>query len=210
MALVTQMQAEWTGWPGGPGLSTFHIVAIPDDTVAPIPGALVNAGSVLQGLFSGQPANIPNDVTIRMTGEAVTMDVATGQLISVASYTTPGSTTGSCTGTVWASPVGLQCTWLTGGIFGGRRLAGRTNIVPLCSVMEEGSPGSAAITAAAVAAASVVSGSQGAVDWKLAIWRRPWAGSPQQPGRPPYPGAYARVTGSIVRDKATILRSRRD
>ena len=94
--------------------------------------------------------------------------------------------------------VGARVEWITGVVFNGRRVRGRTFLVPLAKSRFEG-PGmltSGCVSVLQAAASALVSATD------LRIWSRP-------SGAPGALGGSALVSAAVVPDQVSWLRSRR-
>lgn len=114
--------ARWTGARVGAGASVFHFESIASGTAA-----TALAGYV-RGMFDAIKGNIPDDVTISFDGEMKELDNS-GTLIAVYPVTVPSTVSGTYTGS-FANGSGIVVRHNTGAIVNGRRLIGRTFIVP--------------------------------------------------------------------------------
>lgn len=187
----TRYVPEWTGMTGAPGYTVLHFDGIAGPTGAQ---AIAN---LVRTWFDSMKTFIPNDVTIVFPAEATTHSDDGTLTGSVPVVTPPANVAGSDTGT-FSAPSGLRVQWETGAIVNGRRLRGRSFIVPLAGLAYEnnGTIAPTVITnyttyANALIAAATVAG------FPLAVW--------SQTGAVTFP-----VTAATIPDQATVLRSRRD
>lgn len=185
-----QYRAFWTVPGGGTGISNFHARDVSDPTLAQA------FADTIKQFFIDVRTSLPNDVTISFDSE-VTIHNNDGELGTVIPVTAPASTTGGQTGG-WAGAAGGRVDWLTGAVIAGRRLRGRTYIVPLAAVAYEndGTLTAATITQFTSAANLVRTGLQ-SNGTPLVVFSRTH-------------GVVQDVTGVVVNDKTAILRSRRD
>lgn len=185
------------GFIGAPGVMTFYCV-----TPATWRPELV---TFLTSVVSAMPGTV--GVTIESSGDII--DDVTGALTGTWSAGTDVTLNG-VGASAYAAPVGECFTWLTDTVADGKRLRGRTFLVPLRGDNFEGngtiSEGTS--TAHRAAAATLNAASPG----QFLIWHRPRAAS--LPGVLPVvtarAGSSGPVTGFRVSDKAAVLRSRRD
>ena len=170
----------------GPGVSVFYS----NDQDTGVTAALRTFySSISDELGKGLTVNYPSsgDVIAEETGEIV------------GSWTgTPQAPTG---GNLTDDPVmgvGARVEWITGGVHRGRRVRGRTFLVPLAKSRFEG-PGmltASCVTALQTAANTLVANTD------LRIWSRPTSTAPAS-------GLSFLVTTSRVPDAVSWLRSRR-
>jgi len=185
MATLAKVVALWQSWPGAPGYSVFYANNL-NPALAPY-----------QSFFETIKALIPSGTTISIQGTGVLIDDASGAITGTYSQTPPTSTL--CTGVGnYPGAAGAVCHWLTNGIVNGRRLRGRTFIVPLLSSAfdSNGSIGGTQLTTLTNAAATLA----GASTANFRVWHRPVGG---------LGGSSADVVSSSVPDLCVTTRSRR-
>jgi hypothetical protein len=189
MANLSRINVAWQNWPGAPGVSTFYY----DDTVLIQPGL-----DALRAFFNAFVTYLPSGMTIQVPGSGDRIDDASGNLLGVWSATQPAVVTGTAAG-AYAGNAGAVIHWLTSGFVNGRRLRGRTFLVPLVPGIaneNNGSLATAFLTAGNNAATTMLA----AVGANLRVWHRPVGGAG---------GSSASVTAHRIPDLAVSLRSRR-
>jgi len=169
-------------------------------TVLHFDGTEVGAPPVaaVKSAFDNFKGALPLGVTVTIPSTGDSIDDATGTLEGVWSGSGGGAITGTGTA-VSAAGVGACITWLTGGIVNGRKLRGRTFLVPLhnSTYDSDGTLAAGTVTAVnAFAAALLASGGFG-------IWHRPTTVGGSD-------GTSSSVLAYRVRDKVAYLSSRRD
>lgn len=196
---ISQVRVALTGFPGGPGVSTFYW----GSEVAPNLTALKTFFTVMAGV-------LPTSCLITFPSSGDVIDSATGTLNDVWTATAPAPISGTGTGTTMTAQ-GIQTKWVTDVVADGRALRGRTFWVP-CASGVFGADGlvtpanTATFTAAAHALAIAAPG-------HLSIWHRPKKGPKPAPGVPApilREGGIATVTDGSVPRIAVVLTSRRD
>jgi hypothetical protein len=187
-----EYRAVWSVTGGGTGYSVFHVREA--NTVSIDIAATAFASDLRAGLVT-LTGDLPNDVTITFESEAREIDVSSGTLLGVHAVTAPASITGVQTG-VYAAPSGAKVDLITGGIVAGRRLKGRTFIVPLSatSYADNGQVASSARTRL-VTAFEMFRDDVGT--YSLGVWSRTH-------------GMLADVISFSASTRAAVLRSRRD
>lgn len=181
---------RWTGGPIGVGASVLHFVSVGSSASAQ---AVADATRVCFEAIKGQ---IPTAVSISYDAEVREISNA-GALVAVYPVTAPLVTTPTGVGP-YAAGTGAMVRHSTGIVVGGKRLQGRTFIVPILS-SNYSSVGSIAggtqttISNAFTALRTTTAG----VGSSLAVWSRANAST-------------AAVTGSACLGRVSALRTRND
>jgi len=185
----TEITALWQGFTGSPGYTRVKFDGLLDE------GGAQAATARLRTFFSGMTSILPDDVQIGFT-EAGRLYNDAGVLVGEVDQGTHATVVGQSVGS-FSSPSGAVINWLTAAFQRGRRLRGRTFIVPLAGSAYDasGSLAGTTITSLSTAAETLIGGTPGVI---IASRRAD--------------GFYlqAIVTGSSVPDRAAVLRSRRD
>jgi len=194
-----EYRAVWSVTGGGTGYSVFHVREAGLSSVAA--EAQIFADDLRTGLAT-LTGDLPNDVSITFESECREINISDGELLGVHAVDAPASVTGIQTGT-YAAPSGAKVTLITDAIVAGRRLRGRTFIVPLAgtSYADNGQVSSGA-RGRLVTAFEAFRDGPGA--YSLAVWSRPKTGEGARPG------VLADVISVSAPIKAAVLRSRRD
>lgn len=197
MVDIDRIRVTYTGWSGGPGVSTFYAT----DAAALVPQ--------LRIFFNHLADCFPAAVTIgcELTGDTINDE--------------SGLLTGGWAGGVFAnvqgtdqfkfaSPVGACVTWISDGVPWGYRVKGRTFLVPLAAVAfaEDGTLDNTKRGNMAGAAAELVTSATG----NMKIWNRPRELEVREPPLEDITqrdGTSWDVISSTVRDSPAVLRSRR-
>jgi len=194
MAVVAEVPIIWEGFPGGPGVSTFF----GDDVVA-VRAAL--------GAFVGAIDQwVPGQIELTIPDAGRNIDAADGSLVSFWQSGAPIHDSNTLQGS-YSAVSGVCINWLTNGVVAGRLVRGRTFMVPLLTSAYEldGTIAGGALDDFRNAATVL------ALSGALVIWSRPFAGDPDHvPPIPARAGTVHAVGGSVVNDRAAVLRSRRD
>lgn len=191
---ISRVTAQWSGFPGAPGYSNFHFQS---STTTP---DVTEARGLVHEFFETLKSRLPSSVRITVSPTIEILDDATGSLVSYADDPTElGDIIGTSTGS-YAGPTGAVINWLTNTVVAGRRLRGRTFIVPLSTVSYEGDGTLTPATLTALnAAATVLSGA--GFESGFGILSRPAGGGSI---------SFGEVVTHRVPDLAAVLRSRRD
>ena len=198
-----RVRINWTGFPGGPGISTLYGT---ESTAAP-----ASSSNCLTDISN----QVPMDVSWNIPSSGDTIDPITGLITGGWSGGTPTPGTGGGTG-VYAAPVGCMIKWSTGQVRSGRRVKGRTFLVPLVGTAFDtaGNVEPGAIGTIADGAAALVT----ALAPNFFVWQRPRKASNAwtdvhgllHPAKVARVGESIAITSSSVPTKAVVLRSRRD
>lgn len=191
---MLRITARWSGFLGAPGYSNFFF--------AGGGGLISDAQQVadrVQDAFSRLSFVLAGPVSVAIEPEAAVIDSDTGEVTDYQAITPDGTITGGGSGT-FAGPVGSVVNWRTNDLRNGRRIRGRTFLVPLSSEAFDtnGTLTEAARLASTGFAETLVGGD---FDSEFGVWSRPVGGSG---------GVFATATGFSVPDMAAVLRSRRD
>lgn len=187
MANILKVVSLWTGFIGAPGYTTLYFAS-----PSPPPLAAVRAW------FQGMSGVLPTVVTIQVQGVGDVVDDGTGVITGSWSAPAPAAVVGAVGG-VYAAPSGLVCNLTTATIVNGRRVRGRSFIVPIAGSANQadGSLAPGTVTSMGTTNATFLAATAG----QLIVWHRPVDGAG---------GESAPVTNIVTPDKACVLRSRRD
>lgn len=199
MATVSTVTAVWQGFTGAPGYSRFNFAELANASAVQ---AAVNA---VRTLMSTHSTGMLSGWSISVQSLVQHHDLATGVLTGETTAGTPASTiNGSVVNTTpYAGGSGLVVNWITGQFWNGRKVRGRTFMVP--AVGKYSSDGTITPTVqtdwqtagAAYAATSGVT---------PVVWAKKFeAGNPGNQ----VAGAAFTITGATVPDRAAQLRTRR-
>jgi hypothetical protein len=198
MTSIQRIRVNWTGFFGGPGVSTFYATAA--STLVP----------QLRAFFAALVSALPNTVTIHVEEGGDEIESTTGEIVG--SWTTGVSANVVGTSAVaYPAAAGALVDWQCATILSGRRLRGRTFLVPLQGSSYDTSGQVTSSTRAAILAAAqaLVAAAAG----NLVVWQRPRKAREADGSRPAITargGGYGSVTGASVPGPVAVLRSRRD
>lgn len=193
MAII-RVTAEWTGFQGAPGYTNFHFLPFTGG------GDAAGAREQVASFFRPLASTLAPTVTINVSQTLEVLDEQSGVLEDYMTDDTDlGPLGGDLTGS-FAGPAGAVVNWSTSTINNGRRVRGRTFVVPIRGQRfdADGTLSSAAIEDLNDAAEGIRSNE---FQQELAVWSRPRNGAG---------GVAAPVIGHLVPDMVAVLRSRRD
>lgn len=193
MVNISRVRASITGFPGGPGVSTFYCL----NPVTFIP--------LLTTYYTNLSSNRPAGCAVQVENVGDVLDPLSGALTGSWSGPAQAALPGFGTG-AYPAPAGLCVTWNTGTVLDRKRLRGRTFMVPLAGdqYQNDGSLSALSQSNHQINASTLVADAAA----NFVVWHRP------RPVSLRYPvaraGGYAAVVSANVRDKVAVLRSRRD
>lgn len=204
MALILRVKANWTGFAGAPGYTVLHFR---DFGTGEGGGTEVDATQAQQATtkvrtwFNSMAAFFPDDVTITMDPVVDAIEDTTG-VLQDSFGVTPGALVKGTSTTSYAAPIGAVVNWRTSSIRNGRRIRGRSFLVPLISSAFDTTGRLSAASVNDLAAAAATLADSGTTP-DLGVYARPSA-----PGAAD--GQWAVVTSSNVPALGAVLTSRRD
>jgi hypothetical protein len=198
---MLRVKAKWGGFNGAPGYSNFYFMQEG--------GFELNATDAdracgrIHTFFDSLKLAFPPNVTIQVQNDVDHIDFVDGKLIDIFGVSTRPLVTGTSGAANYSAATGAVVTWRTGGVRNGRRVRGRTFLVPTSSGTFEnnGSLVGSWVTTMQTSAAALIVTDVNAPE--LGIWARPTG-----PGATD--GEWHRVTSATVPDMSAVLRSRRD
>lgn len=190
---------NWTGFNGGPGFTNLYFRTA--GSTAVLLTDAQDAVTKVDAWVSALSNHLPSSVTVRVDPTVTEMNEQTGAQIGFLPTTAPAAHPGG-DGGGYSAASGACFNWYTSGVRNGRRVRGRTFIVPLGGTKYDSTGTLAATTltayqnATATLLANVTSS-------RLHVWSRP-----SGPGASD--GQAHPVEFYTLPDKAAILTSRRD
>ena len=202
MASIIRVKINWTGFTGAPGYTNLHFEQIADDAITQT--TVQDAIDKTQTWIQAFRAGMPPDCYTGVDAAVAELDEQYGTIQAFWNGTVTAAAPGTGPGS-YAAGSGACVNWSTAGVWNGRRVRGRTFIVPLGSYgfASNGNLDDTKLTTWRAATQTFVDASN---DARLVVWKRPTIvlGEPLPDG-----GAYD-VTSFSINDKAAQLRSRRD
>lgn len=191
---ITRITATWGGFRGAPGYSNFYFGgAAADDTDAE------SLAEAVRSFFNAFRVDLPSSVTISIQPSAEIIDETNGQITGQVDFTPPETITGG-TNATYSAASGAVVNWNTAGYRNGRRIRGRTFVVPLSNAAYDtaGDISTASLGLLRNGAAFLTSGVS---VLPFVVWARPNDGAN---------GTAEPVVSATVPDLGAVLRSRRD
>jgi hypothetical protein len=146
-------------------------------------------------------STLPSTVSILVDPTVDVVNEATGDLEDFMTVAPDTARIGSGAGT-YAGPAGICVNWGTNGIRNGRRIRGRTFMVPITSaaMQSDGTIATASLTALRAATTNFLAIGPTGVH---GVWSRPTVAEPSG-------GQWSSTQSFTINDKIAVLRSRRD
>lgn len=209
MTNIYVAKVDWHGTYGHEGISRFAFV----DSAGGVPTNVQRDGvlTAINTMINTNAGGIPADVSWVMDTIVESYDgvlgTITGELPAAGAISPESGTNGSA----YANGVGLTIKWKTGGMFNGRRIQGRTFIVPMAGQQFQ-TDGSldAGVAASWQTAANAYIAAMGPLNVTPLVWGRP-ADVLATKRKPAHhnPGHWASISTAIVDVMPAILGRRR-
>jgi hypothetical protein len=194
MVNIWRVTATWSGGKIGTGFTNMFFtggISTPQlcaDTVR----------TFFNTAYSTAGGALPTGISIAFPSGVDELDPANGELVTTLPVTQPASISGSDSG-VYAAIAGACITWMTQGVITGKRVRGRTFLVPVGAnyLQNDGSLSTLAVSNINTAANALIAAAP-----EFCIWRRPTS---KLAGN----GVSHAVLASRLQDKTAFLSSRR-
>ena len=188
MATLQRVVISWTGFPGGPGASVLYF------------RAASTARTPLSTWISAWKYLVPDNVTITIPNSGDEVDTATAQITGTWTAGSVITLVGTGSSTSYFAAGGASVRWNTNTIRNGRKVKGRTFLVPMTALAYDN--GTLVGTAVTILNSSTTTYLADAGVAQEILSR------PSTPGGTD--GTSGLVTSFQVKDKQAILSSRRD
>lgn len=168
-------------------------------TTDPLADGAADARAAVMTLWQNMRTILPLGLTLTVENAVALIEDTTGDQTDEINDPTPGAHAQPSGTGGFASPVGASVQWNTTTFRAGRRVKGRTYMVPLVTSAYDTAGN---LTTAARDVIVTAANAYLAADGQPVVWARPVDGGPA--------GVAALITSHSVRDFAAVLRSRRD
>jgi hypothetical protein len=204
MTSMFQVVTHWSGFVGSPGFTNLFF-----EHADPPSSQSQAAVDNVRAFWNAAKGLLPVVVSLQVDPQVKVIEDTTGELVDILTVgTTPAPVVGTMAG-AYSAPSGGVVDWNTTTVHGGKRIRGRTFLVPFgnATYQADGSIQDAFVSALDTAATAL----RTATGPTFGIWSRPrLADSTHVPPITARAGLFAPATGNHVPDKACVLRSRRD
>ncbi|HEV2818865.1 MAG TPA: hypothetical protein VGW40_16780 [Allosphingosinicella sp.] len=199
MVQLARIKVNWTGFIGAPGYSNLYWR---DPGSGDMSQSVVNSAvTAVDTWLNAFQSSIPTAVNYVIDPAVDVIDDTTGNLVNLFTASPAAARLGTGAG-AYSAASGAVVNWKTTGIRNGRKIRGRTFMVPYAGTALDvtGSLDNTKLTAVRTATQNMISAFGTSA---LVVWCRPT-------GPDESDGVAATVTGFTIPDMAAILRSRRD
>lgn len=189
MGNIHQIPVQWTGWSGAPAYSNFYVRAAPTTTVL----------DYVYGFFNASKSLFNNGITWTVPSAGNVLDEVTGDIQGIwTALPTTATVSGGAGASVYAAPAGYCVAWRSATFISGRRVIGKTFMVPIAAscFATDGTLDNTFRATALTAAGNLVTN----LGAQMLVWHRPTGG---------IGGTACGVAAAAISDRAAILKSRR-
>lgn len=208
MAIV-KVTAKWTGFTGAPGYSNFYFS--PNDFGEPDPALTNDMFARVDQFCIDILSLLPPAAKLQVQGDLPLIDPVDGKMEGVVSRAAGSVRSGTGSAAAYSAASGAVITWRTAAVIHGRRLRGRTFIVPTVNVAYglDGTLQATTQTTLTTAANKLFLPHAG---YAAVVWSRPAKERVKKDGTvvPARTGDVGAITSASVPPVAAVLRSRRD
>jgi hypothetical protein len=212
MTVIARVKLEWTGFNGGPGYSIFHMRDFGLQDVGDWTNEHAAAAATkIEAWADGVRSIVAPPVRLKVSSDVEIINEQTGQLETVVSAGVRNQMQNPAPGVGgYSGASGAVVTWRTNGVRNGRRIRGRTFIVPCyaAAFQEDGTLSPAARLQLEASSANLIS-AEGTPD--MGVYARPTrTRNPDGSFTTNADGVWYFATSVSVPDLAAVMRSRRD
>lgn len=212
MASILRVKLRWSGYQGGPGFSVFHFRD--SDGGGDFSSQAQAAVARVDTFKNAIREHLPQAVSLQVESDVEEIEETNGELVAAHNTVPAGSVLGNASSTHnFAAAVGAVINWRTGGVRNGRRVRGKTFLVPLngSAFATDGTLAASTVTSLNAAGTALINAT-GSPD--LGVYARPTPVKDAQgnpiPGEFNEDGIWHLATSVSVPDMGAVLRSRRD
>lgn len=197
---MLKVKVRWSGFVGSPGWSNFYFDTGTDEFHTPEQAGIAHGR--VRNFFEAVKTKFPSAATFTVQPDIDVIAQTTGEMTNVLSAASVPPIQPGGTPAPYSAASGAVITWRTAGVRNGRRVRGRTFLVPVANGVYEndGTISPTVLNETVTAATAMVAP---AAVLKQGVWARPTA-----PGATD--GQWYPITTVSVPDMAAVLRSRRD
>lgn len=187
---IVRVTARWEGFPGGPGYSNFYGNADTDAAAA-----AQTMATRIRAFFAGMVGWLPADVDVTVLPVYAVLSDATGEQTSEGTVASPPAVVAGVGAGGYSGNSGVAVNWNTTAFVAGKRLKGRTYLVPMGPIYQDnGTIADAIVTELQGLAEDLIGDAT-----LFVVWHRPVGGAG---------GSAAEIETATIRDRAAHLRSR--
>jgi hypothetical protein len=200
MASILQVTLKWSGFQGAPGYSNFYYMSTGD--FQPSQATVDAAANATQNLGAYIRTFLPVETSVQVQSDVVELWDTNGVMQNIWSAGSRPVLQGEAPSAPYSAASGAVINWRTAGVRNGRRVRGRTFVVPLANsaYQSDGTLSASVITSLNTNLSTMLDTQPTAT---LGVWSRPSAKGATD-------GSWHAVQGFNIPDKVAVLRSRRD
>jgi hypothetical protein len=199
MVEMARVTVNWTGFNGAPGYTNLYFR---DFETNGIDQAIADGAAAKVDTWLGAWDDfLPPSVAVQVDPTVEVIEATNGALLRFITVPAKPLRQGAGTGS-YSAASGAVVNWYTDGVRNGRRIRGRSFMVPLAgnALATDGTLSDTALTTWRTATTTLISAT-GAGD--MGVWARPSAPAATD-------GSWTAASAFTIPDKAAVLRSRRD
>jgi hypothetical protein len=195
-----KLKVKWTGFSGAPGWSNFYFNTT-DGTFADDTQATAAADKV-STFLNAIKVYLPPTVNLQLQSDSEFINEGTGEMLRIGNVGARAAVVGGAVSQPYSSATGMVINWRTAGVRNGRRVRGRTFLVPTVAgaFQNDGTIDPGNVTSLTTSANALISVSP---TLKLGVWTRPSTKGGSD-------GKWFETTVATIPDMTAVLRSRRD
>lgn len=199
MAPILKVKIKWSGFAGAPGYTNLFF----DDATGPPTQTTADNAKLKAGNFCSYINSLlPIETSVQVQTDVEVIEETNGEMVNVFNVATHTPVQGTAPSAPYSAASGACISWRTAGVRNGRRVRGRTFLVPLANsaYQSDGTLSSSAITSLTTNLNSFLSTSGPAT---FGVYCRPTSKEATD-------GIFHATLGFTVPDRVAVLRSRRD
>lgn len=200
MASILRTKLKWNGFAGAPGYTNLFFK--PSDDQQPDQADAQAAANFTNDFGAYVRTYLPIEASMQVQSDVEELWDTTGALQNIFTVNAMPVLQGQAASAPYSAASGAVVTWRTGGVRNGRRVRGRTFLVPLANsaYQSDGTIASAVLTAWNTNFTTLMNTASSV---RLGVYARPTVQGASD-------GSWFAATGFTIPDKVAVLRSRRD
>src|SRR5690242_17632280 len=167
-----RLKTKWTGFSGAPGYSNFYFNTTDGSQETDADASA--AADKLVTFWTALKPQFPPTLNLQISSDSEFLNEGTGEIVRIGNVGARAAIVGTAVAQAYSSATGMVINWRTGGVRNGRRVRGRTFLVPTVAgaFATDGTIDNANVTTVTNAANALITV---AGVHKLGVWSRPSA-----------------------------------